>query len=110
MNGHFTLSQWNYFNFDGHRTNNHVEGWHARLKRVVGKPHPNIFELVEVIKKEEATTRMKMQICEAGAAQAPRRRRVRENDRKLRALFDRFNSGNITLCEYLEALKHQTGL
>ncbi len=41
VNGQFTFRQWNYFNFDGHRTNNDVEGWHARLKRVVGKPHPS---------------------------------------------------------------------
>ena len=34
------------------RTNNHVEGWHSRLKKVVGKAHPNIFEIVEVFKKE----------------------------------------------------------
>ena len=23
------------------RTNNHVEGWHSQLKKVVGKAHPN---------------------------------------------------------------------
>jgi hypothetical protein len=47
------------FDFDGPRTNNYVEGWHSRLKKVVGKPHPNIFELIKVMKKEEATTKMK---------------------------------------------------
>ena len=56
VNGQFQFQQWNYFDFDGPRTNNYVEGWHSRLKKVVGKPHPNIFELIEVMKKEEATT------------------------------------------------------
>ena len=52
--------------FEDPRTNNYVEDWYSRLKKVVGKPHPNIFELIEIIKKEGATTQMKMQICESG--------------------------------------------
>jgi len=64
----FKCHQWNYFNFEGPRTNNHVEGWHSRLKKVVGKPHPNIYEIIDVFKREEASTKIKMQMLEAGAA------------------------------------------
>ena len=52
----YQIRQWNYYKIEGPRTNNHVEGWHSRLKKIVGKAHPNIYELVEVIKKEEALT------------------------------------------------------
>ena len=54
MNGQFQFQQWNYmyFDFDDPCTNNYVEGWHSLLNEVVGKPHPNIFELIEVMKKE----------------------------------------------------------
>ena len=45
LDGQFRLHQWNYFNYSGPRTNNHVEGWHSRLKRIVGKPHPNILNM-----------------------------------------------------------------
>ena len=69
VNGQFQFQQWNYFDFDGPRTNKHVEGCYSRLKKVAGKPHPNIFELIEVIKK--GATRMKMQQFECGA-QEPR--------------------------------------
>ena len=31
MHRQFKHHQWNYFNFKGPRTNNHVEGWHSRL-------------------------------------------------------------------------------
>ena len=44
---------------------------------MVGKPRPNIFELIEVIKKEEATTKMKMHLYESGAKEPPWRRKVR---------------------------------
>ena len=43
--------------FQGPRTNNNVEGWHSRLKKVVGKPHPNLYEIIDVFKREEASTK-----------------------------------------------------
>ena len=39
---------------------------------MIGKPHPNIYEIIDVFKREEASTMMKMQMLEAGAQQAPR--------------------------------------
>ena len=72
MNGQFKRHQWNYFNFEGPHTNNHVEACHSRLKKVVGKSHPNIYEINDVFKREEASTKMKMQMLEAGAQQAPK--------------------------------------
>ena len=107
------FKQWNYFDFDGPRTNNHVEGWHTRLKKVVGKPHPNVFELIEVIKKEEATTRMKMSLYESGAKEPPSRRKGREKEREKNPDSPsevQFNGGNISIDEYLESFKHHTGL
>ena len=37
------------------------------MKKVVGKPHPYIYEIIDVFKREEASTKMKMQMLEAGA-------------------------------------------
>ena len=64
--GQYRIQQWKYFDYNGPRTNNHIEGWHSRLKKVVGKSHPNIFEIVDVMKKEEACTEMKMEQFESG--------------------------------------------
>ena len=55
------VSQWNYFDSERPRANNHIEGWHSCLKKVVGKAHTNIYEIIEIFKKEEATVRMEMQ-------------------------------------------------
>ena len=44
---------------------------------IQGWPHPNIYEISDVFRKEEASTKMKMLMLEAGAQQAPRRWRVR---------------------------------
>ena len=37
-------------------TKHHVEGWHNKINRAAGKGHPNIFELVELFKTEQANT------------------------------------------------------
>ena len=51
--------------------------WLFRLKKVVGKTHPNIYK---IFKKEETTVRMKMQNFETGVTQAPRRRSERRRE------------------------------
>ena len=45
---------WYCFDWDGPRTNNHVEGWHNKLNSFLGKRHPNIYQLMEFIKNEQA--------------------------------------------------------
>ena len=36
------------------------------MKKVGDKPHPNIYEIIDAFKREEATMKMKMQMLEAG--------------------------------------------
>ena len=51
--GNFSPRLWNVYETDSgsHRTNNHVDGWHNKLKRVARKAHPNVFELVEIMNR-----------------------------------------------------------
>ena len=56
LDGNFHPRTWNYFSHEGPCTNNHLKGWHNRLKRVSRKAHPNLFEVVEILKKEQAAT------------------------------------------------------
>ena len=72
--GNFDIRLWNVHDSSTIRTNNHVEGWHSRLNKIVGKAHPNIFELVDTFKKEQATTEIDVTQRAVGAA-PPRRSR-----------------------------------
>ena len=45
--GSYPLALWNVYESDT-RTNNHIEGWHSKLKKVVGKAHPNVYEIVKL--------------------------------------------------------------
>ena len=47
FDGHFKPCMWNYYRHCGPRTNNHLEGWHSRMKRISGKAHPNLYEVFQ---------------------------------------------------------------
>ena len=66
----FRLQQWNYYNYDGPTTitlKASTPGW----SELWANPHPNIFEIVDVITKEQATTEMNLEQFAAGATQPP---------------------------------------
>ena len=45
---------------DGPRTNNNLEGWHNKVKKIAGKGHLNIFEMVELFKFKQASSEVLM--------------------------------------------------
>jgi len=69
IRGQYRIQQWNNVDYNGTKTNNHIKGWHSWLKKTVGKLHPNVCEIVDVMKKELACTEMKMEQFESGATQ-----------------------------------------
>ena len=64
-----------------------IESWHSRLKKIVGKVHPNIFEIIDVMRKEQATTEMKLNQFEAGAMR-PSPKKCVQRDARLTTLFE----------------------
>ena len=50
---------------------------------------------------------MRVQQLVAGASQPPRRRNVRDRDKKIETLFQRLELGTVTLDDYLDSI---TGL
>ena len=72
--GQFSPSMWSVFEVDGSRTNNHLEGWHSKFNSIISRPHPNIYQLVDAIKEEQALTELTAVQLEAGS-QPPRRKR-----------------------------------
>ena len=64
-----------------------MEGWHSQLKKIVRKSHPNIFEIIDVMCKEQATTEMKLNQFEAGAMR-PSPKKCVQRDARLTTLFE----------------------
>ena len=58
---------WNiYDRLDDSRTINALEGWHHKLNLYIGKAHPNLFELIRSLKKEELFQRSELGRLGAG--------------------------------------------
>ncbi len=66
--------------------------------RVVGKPHPNIYEFIEVIQREQAATEISMLQLDAGARPPRRGIRAIARDRKIK---DRFAPKKFSLTEII---------
>ena len=85
---------WNHHNTEGARTNNHAEGWHTKINRVAGKPHLNIFEVIELFKREQASVEVKIAQLEAGCRAPPRKRVCICMDQQLGGMKTRLENGN----------------
>ena len=96
--GSYPLPLWNVFESSSTRTNNHAEGWHNRMKKVVGKAHPNEFEIVEIFKGEQASTEVSIEQL------------ATERDKKIEELKTRFTANSLTLDEYLSGVSAHTNL
>ena len=77
---------WNYFSHEEPCTNNHLEGWHNRLKRVSRKAHSNLFEVVEILKKEQATTEVAIEQLAGGGRIRSKWRKVVQHEDTIKRL------------------------
>ena len=88
------------------RTNSHIEGWHNRLNKMARKAHPNLFEFIEVIQKEQATTEVTIeQLSGAGRVRAKKSKVVRHEE-TIKKLMEEFTGGIRTLESFLSSLSH----
>ena len=87
------LRLWNVHNA-ATRTNNKVEGWHSRLNRYAKKSHPNIFELITELKKEQATTELTISRACLGAAPPTRKANYIQLIQQLDRLKHKIRPGN----------------
>ena len=87
----------------GPRTNNHVEGWHNRL---AGKSHPNIYEVVDSFKTEQAATEVTLRQLEAGGVLAQTRKAYRTKEKRLKTIQQKFTNDKYSLEQYVTALSY----
>ena len=56
---------WNFW-AELKRTNNNIEGFHSYLNQYVRSNHPNIYKLIELLKKNHSTTLTNIKRAETG--------------------------------------------
>ena len=73
------------------------------------KPNPNIYEIVDVFKREQATVEVSMLQLETGGNPPPRKK-YSEQDKRIIYLKDRLYEGSISLAEFVSGIGHLVGL
>jgi hypothetical protein len=90
------------------RTNNSVEGWHARFKKIVRKRHPNLWELLIELQREQAATEVAVQQITGGQKVNTVKRKYRKIQKQIRKLTRRYRSGNppLSLTRYIQRVSY----
>jgi hypothetical protein len=84
------------------RTNNHIEGWHGKIKKHLNHAHPNIFVLIELLQKTQANTEANQMQISAGGTQRPRLKKYRNIDNRQSTLKHRFLQAELTVQDYTD--------
>ncbi len=99
------LAMWNVSNSDT-RTNNDLEGWHLRFKNIVGRHHPNIWQLLLKLQEEQAATEVCIQQVLAGQVVKRRRLAYTAVNRRIDELKAEYNQGAISAIDFLTGISH----
>ncbi len=101
----FPIEIWNQSdNVGGVRTNNHLEGWHSRLNKELGRPHPNVYALIEILKAEQQRVEHRLRLLRFGDVRPQQRPKYRKVTEKLLRLQRRLRAEQITIHEYAGAV------
>ena len=87
----------------------HVDKWHNKIIRLAGKSHPNIYELVDLFKTEQAATEVTLKQLEAGGVLAPTRKANRTKEKRLKTIQQKLTNDEYSLEEYITALSYRVG-
>ena len=105
LDGQFPVRMWNVYNSNV-RTNNQVESWHSRLNRTVGLTHPNVYRLLDSLRREQTLTELTLRQARQGASPPRRRHKYLQLDRRLERLRDAYRQGLTTTAQFLDAVRH----
>ena len=108
--GMFPVRMWNVYALEGPRTNNHVEGWHSKVRKLAGKAHPNIYEAVTLFQSEQAATEVSIMQLAAGGLPVRRRRKYRNYEKRLMTIREKYEAGDYSLSELVKACSHWVSL
>ena len=94
------------WNVDTIRTNKAVESWHHKLNCDIGRSNLNAHKLVDILRKEQASTEMTIQHDLLRVAPPLRRRKYRELDCRLQRVRLSYELGVYTTEAYMTAIQH----
>ncbi|XP_064463030.1 uncharacterized protein LOC135373906 isoform X2 [Ornithodoros turicata] len=110
MDGQYPPPIWNQHGNRGARTNNATESWHRKLKRVVGKPHPNIYTCLEALRCIESAQCVGLLQAANGATQRQRKKKWQKKGAAIPRLEEKLQAGEIMMDAFLRKGQRHCGL
>lgn len=97
-NSKLPLEVWNVHG-QRHRTNNVVEGWNSKLNREIGKTKPNVYFLVQTLKRMSESVSFELKARELGQIGVKRRKVYINLDNRIKNIMSEFNkTKNLRKC------------
>lgn len=101
----FPVEMWNqYDKVDKYRTNNHLEAWHGVINRELGRPHPNLFKLIDTLKEKQHDVEHHLRLMQAGAPPPVQRNAYKQVTERLIRLKTRLEQQDISVYHYAGAV------
>ena len=97
---------WNHADNEGPAINNHLEGWHARLNRLAKKSHPNIYEVIEIFQREEASSKVTILQLKSGGVARKSKTKAIKYEKKLKKLKMKLRKNIIALQDFVIGASH----
>eukprot|EP00105_Crassostrea_gigas_P045365 XP_019929513.1 PREDICTED: uncharacterized protein LOC109620813 [Crassostrea gigas] len=94
---------WNNFGTNGPRTNNNLEAWHGKLKRMALHAHPNIYTVIKIFKDIQNGKEILQIQKQAGGKIRQPTKKYANIKRRLQTLKERYLDGIINLMTYADS-------
>jgi hypothetical protein len=102
LNGSFDINLWNHFDVIGPRTNNHLEGFNAKLNKYFDYNKPHIYNFILALKDIETEVDKQIHDLQHGSVFNKKRSADILRDLQLKYLF----TANITLYDFLSQVSY----
>ena len=101
LKGSFPVVMWNHSDNEGPATNNHLEDWRARLNRLAKKSHTNIYEVIEIFQREEASSKVTILQLQSGGVARKGKAKAQKNAKRLKKLKKKLRKNKIALYDFV---------
>ena len=99
-------ANWNHYSTVGPRTTNHIEGWHHKLNNQLHKAHPNLYIIIELLQKTQASNEIRLIQYAAGGKRKTRKLKYRMLDARLQQQKQRLTQGEVDVYQYTDIVSH----
>ena len=96
----FPKKLWNYYCFQGLRTNDGLEGWHHKLNSDIGATNPNLYLVLEVLKNKYISNMATLAQVKHQENKQRRKKKYVLRHRRIINLMDGCANSLLTLDEY----------